>query len=374
MALFVGLPFWKVGDESALRFDVPTLRLHFFGASLWMDEFFLVLLVLLFATFLFISVTLLFGRIWCGWLCPQIVFVDVTASAGKRGKGLSGGASQAAVLFVSVIVGAVTVWYFVSPYDFLQDLAAGELGKVTAGSWIVLSAVTWLDLALVRQTFCATVCPYSRFQGVLLDRDSLVIAFDKTRAGECIDCGACVKTCPVEIDIRDGLQAACVNCAECVDACARILERKGTSSLVGYFFGAPGGKFRPWRPASLAAGAVALAFLGAILLVSLNRESIALTVLPNPGIQARRSDTGKIVATYVLSLSNRGREDAALSIAAEGPSGPVDVSPSLVEVRGGERRRLIILVTAEREGRIVIILSEGKVEFARGEAAVALPD
>ena len=112
MALFVGLPFWKVGDESALRFDVPTLRLHFFGASLWMDEFFLVLLVLLFATFLFISVTLLFGRIWCGWLCPQIVFVDVTASAGKRGKGLSGGASQAAVLFVSVIVGAGFALFF----------------------------------------------------------------------------------------------------------------------------------------------------------------------------------------------------------------------------------------------------------------------
>jgi len=339
-----------------------------------MDEFFLLLLVVLFATFLFIWITLLFGRIWCGWLCPQIVFVDVTASSGKKGKGRPGGASPAAVLLTSVAVGAVTVWYFVSPYDFFRDLAAGELGKVTLGCWIVLSAVTWIDLALVRQTFCATVCPYSRFQGVLLDRDSLVIAYDRTREGECIDCGACVKACPVDIDIRDGLQAACVNCAECADACTRILERKGTSSLVDYFFGAPGGKFRPWRPASLASGAVALAFLGAILLVSLNREPIALTVLPNPGIQARRSATGKIVASYVLSLSNRGREDTALSIAAEGPSGPAEVSPPLVEVRGGERRRLTIIVTAEREGRIVIILSEGKVESARGEAAVAAPD
>lgn len=196
IALFAGLPFLKVGGESALRFDVPTLRLHFFGASLWMDEFFLVLLVVLFATFLFISITLLFGRIWCGWLCPQIVFVDLTAAAGKKGKGRSGGASQAAAIFVSVVVGAVSVWYFVSPYDFLRDLAAGELGKVAAGSWIVLSVVTWLDLALVRQTFCATVCPYSRLQGVMLDRNSLVIAYDQARAGECIDCGACVKTCP----------------------------------------------------------------------------------------------------------------------------------------------------------------------------------
>lgn len=372
LILFVAFPFLRIGGESALRFDIPSLRLHVFGASIMMDEFFLVLVAVLFLTFLFILATLLFGRIWCGWLCPQVLLVDLTSSGGGKGR-FPGAVSHMKALPVSVFTGAVTVWYFISPYDFFRDLGAGELSKVAAWSWLILSLLAWLDLALVRYTFCATVCPYSRFQGVMFDRETMVIAFDRGRAAECLDCSACVKACPAGIDIRSGLQAACVNCAECRDVCRAIQERKKKSSLVGYFFGVPGSPFRPWRPAVLAAAVPVLAFLLLLLHLVMTRAAVDLTVLPSRDFESRRSPSGGIVASYVLSLANRGREEISLLIAAEGPGGPAEVSPSSVKIGAGGRRRLTVFVAAGGEGRIAIILSTGSGEAARAVVDLAAP-
>lgn len=338
-----------------------------------MDEFFLVLIALLFATFLFIWITLLFGRIWCGWLCPQIVLVDLTSSGGRK-KRPPGAASHGKALPVSVAAGAVMVWYFISPYDFLRDLAAGELGKIAAGSWAALSLLAWLDLAFVRHTFCVTVCPYSRLQGVMFDRETMVIAFDRSRAVECLDCSACVKACPAGIDIRDGLQASCVSCAECRDVCVRIQERKKRDSLVGYVFGSPGRPFRPGRPSGLAAAAPALAFLLLLVYLALTRPAVDLTAHPRRDVGVRRSSSGRIVAPYALSLANRGREDVSLSITAEGPGGAAEVSPSRVSIEAGGRRRLTVFVAAGGEGRVAIILSGDSGEAARAEVDLAAPD
>ena len=263
--LFVGLPFLTVGGESALRFDVGTLTLHVFGAAVGVDELFVTLPALIFLTLLLLLVTVSFGRVWCGWSCPQTVLGDLTRLVqpwpGRVPRPWRRAAGVALTALVSLLVGAATVWYFVPPGRFLADLAAGRLGPVAAGAWAVLSLVLFLDLTLVRGRFCATACPYARLQGVLYDAHTLTIAYDQRRDPDCVDCGACVRCCPTGIDIRDGAQMECIACAECVDACRPImLKLKRKPDLVGYFFGEPGRARRLLRPATvgLLAGHAAL--------------------------------------------------------------------------------------------------------------------
>src|SRR3990172_791625 len=215
--LILGLPFLTVNGESALRFDIPSLRLHFFGISLWMDEFFLVLIAILFLTFLIVLITLMFGRIWCGWLCPQTVLVDFTRFVDRALKKdfASGTVSYLLTFLVSLIVAAGLIWYFVSPYEFFGRLFAGNFGPVLTGFWTVMAGIIFLDLAFLRHGFFTTVCPYAKMQSEIFDKNTLRIGFDPRRKEECLNCMACVRACPVGIDIRDGMNAACINCAEC---------------------------------------------------------------------------------------------------------------------------------------------------------------
>lgn len=225
--LVLGLPFVKIRGESALRFDVPTLRLHFFGAVVWIDELFVVLAATLAATFAFLLVTMVLGRLWCGWACPQTALLDLTAfvDRARRRGGWRLAAAWAAVGVAALVVSANLVWYFVPPGEFFRGLLAFDRHPIANGSWLVMAGIAFADVAWWRHGFCATTCPYARFQGALLDRYSMAIAYDVRRTADCIDCKACVRVCPVEIDIRDGLQAACTGCAACIDACAPIMRK-----------------------------------------------------------------------------------------------------------------------------------------------------
>jgi len=374
-AVFFGLPFVRIGGESALRFDVPGLRLFFFGTAVWMTEFFIVLVALLFLTFLFLWVTLVFGRVWCGWLCPQMLLISLTERRSRAGYLLPRNlVSHAKAFLLSILTGAAMVWYFVSPYEFIPRLAALETGPIEGWAWAILAGITWLNLLFLRETFCSTVCPYSKLQSALFDRESLVIAYDTRRADECVDCKACAKVCPVGIDIRDGLQAACVSCAECVDACTHILSKKGRPSLVGYFYGDPGGSLRPFRPAALLPGMAALLFFGLFLFLILQRSPLGVTLLPNHDYPPRSAPEGQILISYTLAMENRGPAEMVLTLSASGPAGPVDISPGTVTIDGGQHRSVPIYVVASRPGAVDILLTDGDGEVSRSPATVLAPE
>jgi len=345
-ALLLLLPFLTVNGESALRFDAASQRLHAFGAALWMDEFFVVLAGTLFLTFAFLLVTLLFGRLWCGFGCPQAALVELTGflDAARRRGGWRAAAAHGAVALLSLAVAANLTWYFVPPPEFFRRLAALSMGPALGGSWLVLAAVLYADLASWRESFCAGACPYAKLQGALLDRHSLAIAYDARRAADCPDCRACVRGCPVGIDIRGGLQAECTSCARCVDACASIMARLGRRpGLVGYFYGAPGTPRRLARPGVLALGAATAAALALTLGAAAGRSPLDLTVTAAGDFPARRIASGEALLALSVALENRGREPLALALALRAPGVEASLRPDRLVLGAGEHRTLRVV-------------------------------
>jgi len=381
----VALPFASIRGESALRFDVGTLRLHFFGATLWMGELFPLLLGTLTLLFAFLIVTLVWGRVWCGYSCPQTLLADLTRPlvlerARKRRRPLRLALAWALVAGVAALFSAATLWYFVPPQAFLARLLGGELGSVLSGSWIVLGLTLFLDLGFVRGSFCATTCPYAKFQGVLFDANTLVVAYDPRRDDECIDCLACVRVCPTGIDIRDGLQAACIHCAECVDACLPIMARRSRPTLVSYSFGEPGTARRRLRPAVVAlCAATAVAAAGTVAAaVEMERASLELNAALSSQYQPRRADDGRVVNAYAVALENRGRRRLQVNLSLDAGGREAQVRPAELTLAPGEHRALTLVATV-RGGRAgvgsaALVASAAGLAPLRARVALVVPE
>lgn len=325
-AVLIGLPFIRVHGESAFRFDVPSLRLYFFGSVIWISEAYFFLLVLLLFFVGIMLVTVLYGRIWCGWMCPQSALSEFARLFETLSKWITKSAARATVLshlfilLFSIFVSADLIWYFVSPYQMIRDGAAGALGPWTLGSWIVFTALIYLDLAFIRQRFCGAVCPYARLQSSFFDDRTMTIVFDPTRKDECRNCEACVKACPAGIDIRKGLQVECINCAECIDSCARQMQKYGKGPLIDYFFGTdfkavPKGT-RP-RVIGLAAvfGVIGMLFVYQIFV----RIPVDFTVVPASDQQHHQVNyEGNLLNVYDFFMENRDLDPGEYRLSVSG--------------------------------------------------------
>lgn len=350
-ALVLGLPFVEIGGNSALRFDIASLTLLFFGAVLPMNEFFIVLVAVIFVALVMVLLTNIFGRIWCGWACPQTVLSDFTAfvERSSMGKIRVRVGAYAVVLAVSALVSADLIWYFVSPYEFSRRLYAGELGPILWGAWIVLTSIMFLNFSFLRRSFCATVCPYAKLQSVLFDDRTLVIAFDERRSAECMDCGACAKVCPVGVDIRGGLNAACIGCAMCIDACGRVMRGRRRSSLVGYFFGTPGARSSGIRYSILLIGIAALVFCLLLAYLLATRSPFDVMMLRDFKMPPGSTAVGDQFSRYVLAIDNLTLHPLTLRITAGVESGAavLKVNPEYVVLKPSENRKVPIRVTLQ---------------------------
>lgn len=349
------MPFVRVGGESAFRLDLESARLHALGASFTLSEAHVVLLAILFLTCAFLSVTVVLGRVFCGWSCPQTVLTDLTRllEPEKRAKprrwrrpvGL------ALAAFLSALVAASVVFWFVEPYGFLARLLALRLGPIEASSWAAMTLILFLDLAYLRAGFCKTACPYGKLQGVLFDRSTLLVAYDERRAKDCIDCDACVRVCPTGIDIRDGLQMECIACAACVDACTPVMRKLSRAeNLVGYAWGSPGQKPRPFRPVSAALLGGTFLLAAGLLAVLLGRSTLALEAMSDPAFQPRRVGDGRVMAAYSVALENRSRLTMLVNLELASETRRLDLHPDAVSLAPGERRQLRVVASGRLEG------------------------
>ncbi len=320
--LLLGIPFVRAGGDSLVRLDAASRTLLFFGARVRIEEFYLFLIAVLMLVFGFLFMTMVFGRVWCGWLCPQTTvtdlaeFIDRKITALLPGRFLPGTVQHLLYLLVSCTVAANLVWYFIPPGEFFPRLIGGEIGLVAGITLSSVSLLLYLDLVLVRRKFCTAVCPYGRIQLMTMDRNTLTLEFDPSLAGSCIRCDACLRSCPMGIDIKDGLQIECINCGRCLDACRSVMAGGDRPGLIHYTFGsrAEGGG-RPVNARSLLHGGIILllcALMGGGIAV---RREATMKVQRGGGGEVRLLAEGAVVNFYSAYLENRSTVPATFDLA-----------------------------------------------------------
>ena len=331
-----------MSGESLLRIDLETRTLHAFGDALRLDELYLLLPLVLGLVMTFLLLTLVLGRVWCGWACPQTALVDLAEAFARRigvptrSGSLSPRLWQVPVLHgfylaLAFLVGSNLLWYFLSPYDFVSTLLAGAIPAPAAIALSVVGAAVYLDLAFVRRSVCRTVCPYGRFQAALTDSGTLALRLLPTESGRCIQCGACERACPTGIDIRQGQQVGCIHCGRCLDACSQAMARKGQRGIVGYSFGTAGlGPRALVNPRTVLLFAAALGAFGALGLAAARQSPVTLVVRKSASAD-RVLPGGETAFFFTAYAGNRTGEELRVSLEAAIPGGPA------LEVRGPSR-------------------------------------
>lgn len=375
IAILLVVPWIRVGGEPLVLLDVPGRKFHVFGLVIFPQELYFLWLILAALALALFFFTALAGRLWCGWACPQTVLTDVFSLVARRIEGWSRTgpparvaparriATHAVWLALSFVLGFHLVAYFVSPYAMLDEVRAGALSPTVAGFLVATSVLVYLDLAWVRQTFCKLICPYARFQGVLFDRDTLVVGYDALRGeprgkraagrGDCVDCGLCVAVCPTGIDIRNGLQMECVACLQCVDACDEIMTKvKRPTGLIGFASHneLAGQGRRVVRPRLLVYSVLTILAASALGVSLWTRTPFESNVIRTKGSNPFVIDGEMIRNPFEIHLVNKNPEPSTFKLAI--------TAPVPVEVVLGQTEPVLASLTDTRVPVMISIRSE----------------
>jgi len=352
--LFAG-PFIKIGGEPLLLLNIFERKFVILGQAFWPQDFFLLALLLITFFVFVILFTVVFGRLWCGWACPQTLFMEmvfrkieywIEGDANKQRR-LDKGPWNAEkikkkalkhIIFISIaILIAHTVMAYLIGIDQVKEIVSQPPSAHMSGfvGLVAFTGIFYWVFAYFREQACVAVCPYGRLQGVLLDKRSIAVMYDWLRGeprgklkkgevqdikGDCIDCKLCVHACPTGIDIRNGTQLECVNCTACIDACDDVMTKiNKPKGLIRYSSheAIEKGKQKLFTK-RVAAYSVVLTILLSILGFSLaTRSDIETTVLKVPGQLYQKTDDGQISNLYNIQFVNKTFEPKVLELKIE---------------------------------------------------------
>lgn len=387
--LFAG-PFIKIGGQPLLMLNILERKFVIFGSLFTPQDFFTFVLVTILAFVFIVLFTVVFGRIWCGWTCPQTIFMEMVfrrieywleGDANQQRKLNQAPWSQEKImkktakhilfLMISFLISNMFLGYIVGGDRLLELTTAPPTANW--GTFFVLSLFTgvfyWV-FAFFREQVCTNVCPYGRLQGVLLDKDSVVISYDhvrgeprgklqkakaaapqpETKKGDCVDCGLCVQVCPTAIDIRNGTQLECINCTACIDACDTVMDKVGKPrGLIRYASHNNIVENKPLRftPRLIGYSFVLVALLAAVTYSFTGRSVVETTILRAPGTIFQTTEEGLIRNLYTFQVINKSSEQVPLEIRLKEPQG------GRLTIAGGE---LLLKAEGHLDGAMVVEL------------------
>ncbi|HTQ47456.1 MAG TPA: cytochrome c oxidase accessory protein CcoG [Polyangiaceae bacterium] len=360
IGLWIALPIVKIGGHPAVFLDVDDRRFFLFGATFNSQDTWLLFFLLTGVGFGLVYATALAGRVWCGWACPQTVFLEgvfrrierwIEGPREKRVRRNAGpwtvdklvrkSATQVLYVVASIGVAHVFLSYFVSIPKAFEMVRESPSMHPEAFAWVAaLSAAFYLNFAWFREQLCVVLCPYGRLQSALLDEHSLVVGYDVRRgeprgkkgtagAGDCVDCKRCVVVCPTGIDIRNGVQMECLACTQCIDACDEIMGRLGRPrGLIRYDSqdGLAGKPRRIVRPRVILYSVLLVVGAVVALLATRRRTDFEATLLRLPG-EPYTLDDGQVRNSLQLHLVNKRADLERYRIQVEHADGMTVVLP-----------------------------------------------
>jgi len=383
IALFTVLPYVRVAGKPAILLDIAQQEFTFAGATFFATDTVVLALFLLSIFVGIFLVTALLGRAWCGWTCPQTVYMEFIfrplerlfdgpprrgGLPGTRRNPLRTVLKYASFLVVSLFLAHVFLAYFVGVDALALWVRRSPLGH--PASFLVMAATTGLMLvhfSFFREQLCIVACPYGRFQSVLTDRHSLIVAYDRARGeprgrhrkgpgaealGDCVDCDLCVETCPTGIDIRDGLRMECVHCAQCIDACDAVMDKVGKPrGLIRYGSqAAMAGEGVRWIRPRVVIYPLLLVALGTAFAFAVGAKRDAdVRLLRGPGAPFARLEDGRISNPIRIKVTHRASEAARYRVSASGEIDAevvLDRNPFLVEPGESTTEPGLIVVAA----------------------------
>jgi len=370
---YLTLPWVSMNGRPVILFDLAGRKFHIFNLTLWPQDLVLLGFLLIIAAFALFTVTTVWGRLWCGYTCPQTIWTAIFMYIEQRFEGSRNQRikldmeppswpklrkktlKHAGWVLVASVTGITFVGYFVPIRSLIPDLVTLSAANSAMAFTLLFSTATYLNAGYMREKVCTQLCPYARFQSVMFDQNTLVVSYHQHRGeprgsrkrlappsdhqGDCIDCELCVQVCPTGIDIRNGLQYECIGCALCIDACDSIMAKMGSpKGLISYSSGE--GASRQQSPVI---SAKALGYAAALLIMMtvftgtlLTRNRVELTAsrdraqlyVPAPG--------GLIDNVYELHITNRDHTAHQFEIGVRGFDHGSIIGNTTVTIPGGE--------------------------------------
>ena len=368
------IPWLQFDGRQAVWFDLPERTFHIFWMTFWPQDFMLLAWLLIICAFALFAVTVLVGRVWCGFSCPQTVWTMMFMGVehffeGGRNKRIKldlspwnfnklwrKGGKHLTWLLIASITGFTFVAYFNPVRQLTLDFFNFSAHPSAVFWTFFFTLMTYMNAGYLREQVCKYMCPYARFQSVMFDADTLIVSYDTGRGekrgprkkgsdhhseglGDCVDCSLCVQVCPVGIDIRDGLQSDCISCGLCIDACNAIMEKvEYPTGLISFTTEnkLKKGETRILRPRLIGYGLGVMIMAGLFTYALIIRVPLELDIIRDRSMLYRETSRGLIENIYTLRINNMDKRAHEYEITVDGDYEFRVIGDSHVAVGGGE--------------------------------------